>query len=108
MSGETYDHLSKPNQLLANVDEERLLRIVNSTKTVKLFDYVSNLLVVREAERGDSDSTDVLLDYLVEKRNRVLEVETLNRQFEALTLDEEEIAFQESINEALFKDFDKE
>lgn len=103
MSGEKYEYLSHTRPILSDEHEERLLKLVNNTGSVKLFDYVSNLLVIRELERGESDATDVLLDYLVEKRERTVEVAALNRQFDTLIADEDEIALEEDVRIALFK-----
>jgi hypothetical protein len=103
MPAEQYEYLSRPRPLLSDEHEERLLRLVNNTGSLKLFDYVSNLLVIREAERNDSESTDVLLDYLVEKRDRVEEIVALRNQFDTLTADEDDIAFDEEVRIALFK-----
>lgn len=103
MSSEHYENTSQPRQLLADERDERLLRLVNNTGSIKLFDYVSNLLVVREVNRGDdSVLTGVLLDYLVEKRERVVEVVGLKNQFDTETNDEE-LGFDEDVRIALFK-----
>jgi len=105
MHGERYEKVSQDRQLLADERDERLLRLVNNTKSLKLFDYVSNLLVIREVKRGDTDATDIVLDHLIEKRERVEEVISLQKQFDAITPDDDEIAFDEEVRIALFKPY---
>lgn len=86
--------------MLASSRDEKLLKILNNTPNLKIFDYVANVLIERDALRGDDELTDTFVEFLIEKRNRVIEVQALNAQFE---LTDEAIAFEEAINEALFK-----
>jgi lipopolysaccharide biosynthesis regulator YciM len=88
--------------LLENVDVERLIRLSEKTTRVKVADKICELVAER-FEQEQSIENQMALERVLFKRDIVLEVNLLEADLKAP--DDEDIALEEAVNEALFKPF---
>jgi lipopolysaccharide biosynthesis regulator YciM len=88
--------------LLENVDVERLIRLSEKTTRIKVADKICEL-VAQRFEQEQSVENQMALERVLFKRDIVLEVNLLEADLKAP--DDEDIALEEAVNEALFKPF---
>lgn|GEM_PF-3354785 len=88
--------------LLENVDVERLIRLSEKTTRIKVADKICEL-VAQRFEQEQSIENQMALERVLFKREIVLEVNLLEADLKAP--DDEDIALEEAVNEALFKPF---
>ena len=100
MSPELPPSRERKRTLLTTATNERLITIARNTHSLGVIDYLCDLMIERFAEE-ESIENQMALEYILFRQEEVFEINILKADFKAP--DNEAIALEEAINEALFK-----